>query len=241
MKKILCAVALVSTSSSAFAVNYLGTNFVAPNVKGYENVANETAGEIVYDTTKGGGTFWGYSPNNGWTSLNGGGTANATPAGTVIAFAGASCPTGYALANGTELNISDAPDLYAAIQDIYGDASVNTKFKLPNYTGQFLRGMSYGNGIDAGPRTASKAGLDPYGVGSTQTDEFKAHNHLSSLVAFQNDPTWINNSGAVNVSSVGGINNFSSGAAKVQPYTGNAGSGSETRPKNVYVNYCIKK
>ncbi len=226
MKKILCAVVLASTSSSAFAVNYLGTNFVAPNVKGYENVANEIPGEIVYDTSRGGGTFWGYSNINGWTSLSGAGSASGTPAGTVIAFAGEACPTGYTLANGGELDKSEAPDLYMAIQDLYGTPSVTTKFRLPDYRGQFLRGVAGDTNVDPdkNSRTPSKSGLASNAVGSTQLDGFKSHTHSMS----------IGGDGVANGGIQRSANDF---FLKQSTATG----GNETRPVNVYVNYCIKK
>ena len=46
-------------------------------------------------------------------------------------FAGPTAPVGYLTCNGDTLNVSDYPDLFAVISNIYGGDGVDT-FQLPN-------------------------------------------------------------------------------------------------------------
>jgi microcystin-dependent protein len=113
---------------------------------------------------------------------------------------------------------------------------INT-FNLPDYRGRFLRGVdgTAGRDLDAASRsTASPGGNSGDMVGSVQGDQLTSHGHSVSL----------------GYNSVAGnqypfIAAIWSGELShvVEPpsdnYVGFAG-GSETRPKNVNVNYIIK-
>jgi uncharacterized protein (DUF2147 family) len=82
--------------------------------------------------------------------------------------------------------------------------------------GMFIRGLDDGRGAD--PDSSRN-------LGSTQSDDFKSHNHNSSNIWF--------NAGCAYTFAAGGY----CGSPSPLQYQG----GSETRPKNVALIYCIKK
>ena len=105
--------------------------------------------------------------------------ANAVPAGTVNAYAGASAPTGYLVADGSAISRTTYPNLFTAIGVMYGNGNGSTTFNLPNYNGQFLRGVDNGQGtdLDAASRTNRGDGTTGDAVGTKQTNQTLAHNH----------------------------------------------------------------
>jgi microcystin-dependent protein len=102
------------------------------------------------------------------TSLNLGrnaakGPQGGVPAGSVIFFAGPFCPDGYLIANGAFLEVSDFPELFAAIGYTYG-ADGQNRFALPNLLKFFIRGYE------------SSANL-----GLTAADQIRSHTHTTTL------------------------------------------------------------
>jgi len=178
---------------------------------------------------------------------------NGVPAGTIVAFGGdnAHIPSGWRLCDGSILNRSDYPALFAAIGSNYGSSS-STTFTLPYTNGQFLRGTNNGaaSDLDAASRYAAAPGGNSGDlVGSYQNDFYAAHQHMIPLSV----------NGAASTSAIfGGVayptssktGNVGYGAAygtgfQVPPTVNNISltsqeGGTETRPKNVYVNYIIK-
>ena len=91
-----------------------------------------------------------------------------TPTGTVVAFAGASAPTGWLLCNGATLLKADYPDLATVLGTTYGPGD-STHFVLPDLRGYFIRGL----GAPGKP--------DPVRVlGSIQDSTNKTHTHADS-------------------------------------------------------------
>lgn len=134
------------------------------------------------------------------------------PAGTVSAFAGATAPDGYLVCNGGAISRTIFSDLFAAVGTTYGAGNGTTTFNIPDLRGEFLRGLDGGRGVDSGRA-----------LGSYQADELKAHTHTyrgATIIPSGSDPT-------------GTGSTFT---------TGNTGStgGTETRPRNVAMNYLIK-
>lgn len=176
----------------------------------------------------------------------------SAPVGSIIAFAGQvekyapSKPSdpfttqpieafGWMLCDGSAVNASEYPELYAALGNLYGTSGSGSSmtFNLPDLRGQFLRGLGVDNGSTEN-RTAAQNG-QPNGVGSTQKDALQTHVHTYS------EPTGAapGNSGpafaAVNPNALTGTPTDGAGqqpAVNVSQY--------ETRPTNVFVNYLIK-
>ena len=136
-----------------------------------------------------------------------------TPAGMVAAFAMATAPAGWIPCDGRSLSRAAYPRLFAAIGTLYGSADANT-FNVPDYRGEFLRGWDNGRGIDVGRL-----------FGTFQADELRSHNHTFNF------PNITNNSGGGGIDDAGGY-----GVA----YSTNYSGGSETRPRNWPVLYCIR-
>jgi hypothetical protein len=135
------------------------------------------------------------------------------PAGAVQAFAMNSAPAGWLAADGTAVSRSTYAALFAAIGTTYGAGDGSTTFALPDLRGYFVRGSgTNGDGTAAGT------------FGAKQADEFKAHTHTTGS-AFLGDST--------------GPWNFVGGSKGLVDITGSTG-GTETRPKNIAMLYCIK-
>ncbi|MFN6037883.1 MAG: phage tail protein [Bacteroidota bacterium] len=152
-----------------------------------------------------------------------------TPAGVISAFGGSVAPSGYLLCQGQAVSRTGIyAKLFAAIGVAYGAGDGSTTFNVPDFRGMFLRGLDgvAGNDPDKSTRTASATGGNTgNNLGSKQTDEFKSHTHTAAAA---------------------GVTTFAGGQAGWGFYGGGSASflnptgGSETRPKNVYVNYIIK-
>ena len=135
------------------------------------------------------------------------------PAGAVQAFAMNSVPSGWLAADGTAVSRSTYAALFSAISTTYGAGDGSTTFALPDLRGYFVRGSgTNSDGTAAGT------------FGAKQADYFKAHTH-----------TQTGNAG-VFLQSPGG---FVYGVASGTIDTGSTG-GTETRPKNIALLYCIK-
>jgi hypothetical protein len=95
------------------------------------------------------------------------------PAGTILPFAGENVPIGYLSCDGAEYSKSDYPELYAAVQNIWGTTTNNNNFKVPDLRGLFLRGVDGTANRD--PNKNTRAALIPgqnsgNRVGSYQSD-----------------------------------------------------------------------
>lgn len=134
------------------------------------------------------------------------------PTGSVITYPVNNIPDGFLECNGAELSRTTYAGLFSSIGVAYGVGDGTTTFKIPDLRGEFIRGFDNGRGVDSG-RT----------VGSWQEDIFKSHNHTFDgyfLTGSSGGYGW--HPGASNNSAIG--------------YTG----GTETRPRNIAMMYCIK-
>ena len=93
--------------------------------------------------------------------LNGAAHAGFTPVGTVIAYYGETAPQNYLACDGTAYNKVDYPELWTHLSSLsdttpYVVDGDNTKFKVPDLQGEFLRGngtnshTNQGNGANVG-------------------------------------------------------------------------------------------
>lgn len=138
--------------------------------------------------------------------------AAANPVGTIITFAVSTCPTGYMTADGADLSTTTYHKLYATIGHTFDTYTSSDVFKVPDLRGYFIRGYDAGAGIDSGRV-----------FGSSQDDAFEAHTHTTPFAISGTD---VNN--GPTGTALGGSTN-----------TGSTGD-TETRPKNIALQYCIK-
>lgn len=141
---------------------------------------------------------------------------NAVPLGTIIPFWGSVAPVGYLPCVGQTINSGTFPDLVTFLGG-------TTSATVPDLRGEFLRGWDNGRGVDVG-RTLS----------SWQDSQNKAHSHSQGKSRA--------------TASVGGTTNGTVMGLPTDPTTRDSGEpyqvsiegGSEARPRNVAVLYCIK-
>jgi len=139
------------------------------------------------------------------------------PAGAVMSFAMNSAPAGWLAADGSAVSRATYAALFAAIGTTYGAGDGSTTFALPDLRGYFVRGS--GTNSDG---TASGT------FGAKQADEFESHQHaFVEQGAIQNSQ----------FSTRGGTG--MDGAYDISRSTAFTG-GTETRPKNIAMLYCIK-
>jgi microcystin-dependent protein len=179
----------------------------------------------------------------------------APPIGAVVAYAGQIDENfqnreGWMLCDGRPLKDDQSNhDLFLAIGTIYGrgldqNGQQVGDFNLPDYRGYFLRGVDAGARRDA---DRAAAGAERSGVGSTQTEAFKEHNHSASGATkgnpFSSTPTasseWKSGFAGGSAFSNSGQRGVSRNALEVTVTVDNAGA-TETRPINVAVHWIIK-
>lgn len=151
--------------------------------------------------------------------------ASANPTGTIIAFAGEIAPNGYLICNGDAIADSPLQTIqgvaadFRRLRNVLGTAysSNQTDVVLPDLRGEFLRGWS-----------AGKSGVDPgRALGSYQSADIQGHSHN-----FPAGPADVEIDG----DTYGGGNRVGESGIG----TTNAHGGTETRPRNVAILYCIK-
>jgi microcystin-dependent protein len=174
------------------------------------------------------------------------------PSGVVFPFAGGSAPFGYLLCDGSPISRADYPQLFAAIGVSHGSGDGSTTFNLPDYRGRFLRGVDGDAGRD--PDKASRTDMASGGntgdtVGSVQSDAMQGHNHAlfrNTTETTFNDTTLRltadESVGYASQANVYGSWNFTGGstADPTLAKSSTVGASTESRPKNVNVNYIIK-
>lgn len=137
----------------------------------------------------------------------------AIPAGAVMPFAMNSVPSGWLGADGTAVSRSTYAALFAAISTLYGVGDGSTTFNLPDLRGYFVRGS--GTNVDG---TVSGT------FAAKQADELKSHTHTYTFKS------------TTGGSSAGGDPNSITNTSVNTGATG----GTETRPKNIAMLYCVK-
>jgi microcystin-dependent protein len=177
------------------------------------------------------------------------------PAGTVLPFAGATAPSGWAICDGSIVSRSEYPELFLAIGEAWGNGDGSTTFHLPDMRGRFMRGADNGTGRDpdAGSRTASNAGgATGDNVGTVQSHNFGSHNHGGGAHTHRTNDWAGRIAGyasaiASNRISTGtnGLTNNTGGNSIVANTGGRSANissegGNENRPVNANMNYIIK-
>jgi microcystin-dependent protein len=157
------------------------------------------------------------------------------PTGAVLIFAGNVLPADFAWCRGQQVQSTDPT--YHALFGVIGTShggDGNPNFNLPDYRGQFLRGVDHGRGLDpdsnARQTPQPNSGNGGNQVGSVQSGALASHAH-SYVGKF------------LEAEGGGGFNGhgFDSNSRQAdQVFSVGATGGSETRPTNAYVEYIIK-
>lgn len=197
-------------------------NSVAITVNGGEKLRVTTNGEIGI----GAGADVGASGKVLTSSGTGSAVvwANPTPTGSVIAFAGQTAPSGWLLCQGQAVSRTTYADLFAIISTTYGVGDNINTFNLPDLRAEFVRGWDAGRGIDIGRV-----------FGSSQGGEVQAHTHNMTY-----------RRGAEAAGATTDPNGFLSLNSDTDQgiYTNSnvivSAGGTETRPRNVAMQYIIK-
>ena len=146
------------------------------------------------------------------------------PTGLVGAFARNSAPTGWLKANGAAVSRTTYEALFAAIGTTFGAGDGSTTFNLPDLRGEFVRGWDDGRGLDSGRAFAS-----------VQGSQNLAHRHGADYVDPTEGGSYVNRM-ARGVSTGGSPGSTSNGAdVGILP-----DGGSEARPRNIALLFCIK-
>jgi microcystin-dependent protein len=151
-----------------------------------------------------------------------GGIPSGVPVGSIIAYWGNTPPEGWLLCDSSII-----PSQYQSLIDFLGSS------RTPDLRGMFLRGSnttinSSSKGNDGDPDEGSRSsGIGVSRIGSRQGDAFQSHSHTIS----------VKRTGGIQMNYVAAPGTYDDAGTAG---TNMSGTSSETRPKNVYVNYIIK-
>jgi microcystin-dependent protein len=217
------------------------TLFIPSGVSGFWMIANFTTGSYGITVSNVAGSAVAYVSQGCVATIISDGTNcyrvndGANQPGMIVGFGGTVAPYGYLAADGSVKSQAAYPALYLAIGTTWntgGEGAGN--FRLPNGEGAFWRGS--GNGLNPSART----------VGSYEADDVKPHNHSIT------DPGHVHNlkalPRAMDGSSSEGDASVATFFTAVANYIANAvtgitidnSTGTESRPKNYAVLWCIK-
>lgn len=160
-----------------------------------------------------------------------------TAAGQLASFGSTTCPAGWLQAQGQQVAITTYASLYASIGtswNVGGETAGN--FRLPDLRGVFLRG----SGTNA---TGSSTGAIGPSVGSYAADTYLNHNHNVTDPGHVHSITLNSNGqstgGTAYLPGTGSSISTNSNVTNLTVNTSTTG-GTETKPKNYGVLYCIK-
>lgn len=158
--------------------------------------------------------------------------------GLISAFANSTAPNGWLACDGSAISRTTYANLFAAISTTWGVGDGSTTFNLPDLRGAFLRGI--GDGTING-RTKS----GPTNVGDFQEDQYQRHFHtfLDNSSSYNSLTTYnISGSGLGKIAHGGGTIEGTLQVSESREASGSGAprTGSETRPFNAGILYCIK-
>jgi microcystin-dependent protein len=155
--------------------------------------------------------------------------AHLLPPGMVADFAGPTAPAGWLVANGAAVSRTTYAALFAYIGTYHGEGDGSTTFNLPDYRGEFRRGLDLGRGVD--PDRV---------LGSAQDDMLEGHSHMLPI----GDESPSNFANAVYGKATGqpsvSVENFQNSLVSTARELSAVTGGTETRPRNKAVLVCIK-
>lgn len=149
--------------------------------------------------------------------------AQVCPTGAMWMFAMTSIPDGWLECNGAAVSRSTYSALFSAIGEVWGAGDGSTTFNLPDMRGEFARGWDHGRGVDSGRA-----------FGSAQSEEVGPHDHDIAMDGDVNGLIPFSDTKCVSTASqtIAGGN---TGTAQIANNTG-----TENRPRNKAIIYCIK-
>ena len=161
--------------------------------------------------------------------------------GEVAFFARSSPPNGWLKANGAAVSRTTYADLFAAIGTTFGAGDGRTTFNLPDFRGEFVRGLDDGRNIDNGRR-----------LGTAQSDAIRnITGSIDVRGAYgkggnQHDTVIVQHNGVFTTSMGGSWDSIGqlSGSSKITTVTIHASrsvpTAAENRPRNIALLACIK-
>jgi microcystin-dependent protein len=178
--------------------------------------------------------------------------------GMISAWPTATIPSGWLECDGSTISRSTYAALYAVITTTYGAGDGSTTFNLPNYKDYFLRGFDAA-GTDAASRTDRGDGTTGANVGTKQAGATESHTHTGTTDndgSHSHTATPSNGAGSDNIYVFGGSGGnvgipdsgsgmrlsgitIPSGGAHQHAFETDPNAGTETRPKNITVKWCI--
>lgn len=168
------------------------------------------------------------------------GFANVGPIGSIVAWPTDTPPTGWLECDGSSQLRASFPTLFAVIGVTYGAAD-GTHFNLPDYRGEFLRGMDPGTSRDpdSASRTDRGDGTTGANVGTKQGHQFLLHGHPARYSGASSTP---DGSGGItlDVASIANAAAFTGTLSNVLGEQIGGSGGNETRPRNVNVKWIIR-
>ncbi|MCY0148320.1 tail fiber protein [Hoeflea sp. G2-23] len=127
-----------------------------------------------------------------------------TPAGSILAYAGASAPSGWLLCYGQAVSRTTYADLFTALSTTYGVGDGSTTFNLPDLRGRSLSGKDNMGGSAASRLTTGGSGVDGAtlgAVGGSETHTLTTAQLASHTHSFTGDAT---GAGGAHTHPVGG-------------------------------------
>jgi microcystin-dependent protein len=168
------------------------------------------------------------------------------PSGGIMAFAMNSAPSGWLASDGSAVSRTLYAALFAAIGTTYGAGDGSTTFALPDLRGYFVRGSGTNSDGTASGTFGAKQTASLLNHTHSGTTSNASANHTHGYTRYN---TLLNNvftasSGADGVwQNTTTVQTGTVSASHTHSFTtGNpsAGGGSETRPANIAMLYCIK-
>jgi hypothetical protein len=164
--------------------------------------------------------------------------------GTILPYGGSAEPNdGWLFCDGRALRRDDYPDLYHVIGTNFGTPDA-AHFNLPDLRGRFVRGVDHGAGRDPDASSRGepqKSGNEGDAVGSVQEEEFKQHRHKYDRFYNNQGGGFLSGSGRGLIES-GVETDYKEDTSKAfspKKKDLTPPGGTETRPKNIYVEWII--